>query len=62
MVTMCLKDLWTLLSRLLYWECPKDVMSPLEWGKPLVRVTLTHTLLDLISDCQHVWFVLTPGR
>lgn len=60
MVTMCLKSPWTLLSRLQYWECPEDVMSPLEWSWPLVRVALTHTLLDLICDCQQVWFVLTP--
>lgn len=62
MVTMCLKGQWTPQSRLPYWEYPAYVMSPLERGKPLVRVTLTHTLLDLISDCQQVWFVLTPGR
>lgn len=33
-------------SAVLSRECPEDVMSPLEWSWPLVRVVLTHTLLD----------------
>lgn len=49
-------------SAILGQECPEDVMSTLEWSWLLVRVVLTHTLLDLISDCQQAWFVLTPGR
>lgn len=47
-MTICLKGLWTPLSRLQLqvWECPEDVMSASEWSQPLVRVVLTHTLLD----------------
>lgn len=33
------------------WECPEDVTSSLELSWPLLRVVLTHTPLDLISDC-----------
>lgn len=62
MVMMCLKGPWTLQSRLLYRECPEDVMSTLEQSWPSVRVALTHTIGDFISDCQRAWFVLTPGH
>lgn len=49
-------------SAVLDGESPEDVMSTLEWSWLLVRVTLTHTLLDFIFDCQQAWFVLTPGH
>lgn len=49
-------------SAVLVWECLEDVTSPLERFWPLVRVVLTHTLLDLIFHCQKAWFILTPGH
>lgn len=45
--TKCLKNPWTLPSCLLLWEYPQDVMSPLEWSWPSVRVALTHTRFNL---------------
>lgn len=37
-------------------------MSTLERSWPLVRIVLTHTLLDEIFAYPQVWFVLTPGH